>query len=426
MSCVPGRVTPAQEDAAEAHATRWPRNLLAMLRKPSILDWIRIGLLIAGVLCVLTGLLPAAQAEDNLRRIAPLLLFLGSVIVLAKLARQAQVFDVIATRMAIVGRGNYAALFLLCVAFASLTTMFLNLDTTAVLLTPVMLALASRARIAALPLAMTTIWLANTASLLLPVSNLTNLLAADRVALAAPAFAARMWVPQLASLAATMLFLWLFYWRRGERGADRYDPPLPLELRRPPDRVLLWVAGLACALFILAVPFIHQQIGYAAAAAAMIVVVAFAVLDRTKLRLHLIPWQLLVLVTGLFLVVPTLSEHGLAEIMTSLVGSDHSGAGLYQAAAAGAGLSNVLNNLPAYTAAEAVVPAGNGDQLLALLIGTNVGPIVTPWASLATLLCLESCRDHGLRVPLRKFVLTGLGLAVVALVVSVGALLLTR
>ncbi|MGH2394805.1 MAG: SLC13 family permease, partial [Candidatus Limnocylindria bacterium] len=302
-----------------------------MARKLSVLDWIRIGLLIAGILCVLTGLLPAAEAEDNLRRIAPLLLFLGAVIVLAKLARQAKVFDVIATRMAIVGRGNYLALFLLCVVFASLTTMFLNLDTTAVLLTPVMLALAPRARIAALPLAMTTIWLANTASLLLPVSNLTNLLAADRVALEAPAFAARMWAPQLAAIAATMLFLWVFYWRGGERSADRYVPPPPLELRRPTDRVLFWVAGVACVLFILAVPFIHQQIGYAAAAAATIVVVAFAVLDRPKLRLNLIPWQLLVFVTGLFLVVPTLSRYGLTELMTALIGTDHNGVGLYRA-----------------------------------------------------------------------------------------------
>ncbi|HKR51675.1 MAG TPA: hypothetical protein VJT72_19245 [Pseudonocardiaceae bacterium] len=92
------------------------------MRKSSALDWIRIGLLIAGILCVLTRLLPAPEAEDSLRRIAPLLVFLGSVIVLAKLARQAQVFDVIATRMAIVGRGNYLALFLLCVTFASIAT----------------------------------------------------------------------------------------------------------------------------------------------------------------------------------------------------------------------------------------------------------------------------------------------------------------
>ena len=136
-----GRATPSRGDAAAQSC-----GLLAMLRKPSMLDWIRVGLLIAGVLCVLTGLLPAAQAEDNIRRIAPLLLFLGSVIVLAKLTRDAQVFDVIAVRMAILGRGNYLALFLFCVVFASLTTIFLNLDTTAVLLTPVMLALASRAK----------------------------------------------------------------------------------------------------------------------------------------------------------------------------------------------------------------------------------------------------------------------------------------
>lgn len=420
---------PCWVDAADPYrGRRMPRSrrLLAVVRKASVLDWIRIGLLIAGVLCVSTGLLPPAQAEDNLGRIAPLLLFLGSVIVLAKLTRQAKVFDVIATRMAIVGRGNYAALFLLCVAFASLTTVFLNLDTTAVLLTPVMLALATRARIAALPLAMTTIWLANTASLLLPVSNLTNLLAADRVALAAPAFAARMWLPQLAAIAATMFFLWVFYWRRRQRSADRYLPPPPLRLRRPADRILFWVAAAACLVFILAVPFVYQQIGYVAAAAAMIVVAAFFAFDRTKLRLNLIPWQLLVLVTGLFLVVPTLSRYGLAELMTALIGTDDDAVGLYRAAFAGAGLSNLLNNLPAYTAGEAVVAAGNGDQLLALLIGTNVGPIITPWASLATLLCLESCRDHGLRIPLRKFMLTGLGLAVVALVMSVGALLLTR
>jgi arsenical pump membrane protein len=401
------------------------RRVLSVVRKVSVLDWIRIGLLVAGVLCVLTGLLPASQAEGNLRRIAPLLLFLASVIVLAKLARQAQVFDVIAVRLAIVGRGNYLALFAFCVAFASLTTMFLNLDTTAVLLTPVMLALAPKARIAALPLAMTTLWLANTASLLLPVSNLTNLLAADRVALTAPAFAARLWLPQLAAIVVTMVFLWICYWRRGQRGVDRYLPPPPLRLETPRQRMLFAVTGAACLLFIVAIPFLREQIGYAAAVAAMIGVAAFAVLDRRALRLELIPWQLLVFVTGLFLVVPTLSQYGLSDIMTALIGTDQNGAGMYRAATAGAGLSNVLNNLPAYTAGEAVIPAGNRDQLLALLIGTNIGPIVTPWASLATLLCLESCRDHKLRVPLVKFMLTGLGLAVVALGSSIGALLLT-
>jgi arsenical pump membrane protein len=345
--------------------------------------------------------------------------------VLAELVRRAQVFDVVATRLAIIGRGNYVALFLLCVALASTTTVFLNLDTTAVLLTPVLLALADRAKIAALPLAMTTIWLANTASLLLPVSNLTNLLAADRVALPATEFAARMWAPQLASMAATMLFLWLFYWRRVRRDGDRYQPPQPVLLETPRDRTLFWVASAACLLFILAIPFIHDEIAYAAAAAAGLVVAAFAALNPGALSLKLIPWRLLVLVTGLFLVVPTLSRYGLAELMAAIIGTDPGIVGAIRAAGAGAGFSNMINNLPAYAAGEAVVPLQNHDQLLALLIGTNVGPIVTPWASLATLLCLESCRSHGVRVGMRRFVVIGLGLAVLGTVASVTALLLT-
>lgn len=391
-----------------------------------VLDWIRIGVLAAGVVFVATGLLPAGTARASIGRIAPLLLFLFSVIVLAELTKEAGVFDAIAQRMARAGRGNYAALFLLCVAFASATTIFLNLDTTAVLLTPVMLALAARARIATLPLAMTTVWLANTASLLLPVSNLTNLLAADRVALETRAFAARMWAPQLAVLAVTMALLWAFYWRRRMRGEDSYDPPDPAPVR---DRVLFSATAAACLLFIGAIlAGVHTgiQLGIAATVAAVVAVAAFAVRDRSALRPALVPWQLLVFVTGLFLVVPTLERFGLDDVMRAFVGHDGDAAGAFRAAFSGAGLSNVLNNLPAYVAGESAVPASNKDQLLSLLIGTNVGPVITPWGSLATLLWFEWCRRWDVRVPMRKFVLTGTVLAVAGCAVSVGALLLTR
>ncbi|MEU0542527.1 SLC13 family permease [Nocardia sp. NPDC005978] len=391
----------------------------------TVLDGVRIGLLVLGLLCVATGLLPRAEAADNMARIAPLLLFLVSVIVLASLARRAKVFDVIAHRLAIIAGGNYAALFLLCVLFASTTTAVLNLDTTAVLLTPVMLALAIPARIAPVPLAMTTLWLANTASLLLPVSNLTNLLAADRVALHALDFGARMWLPQLLSVGVTMVCLWLWYWRRPHRGADRYVVPEPVTPADARERVLLYATGGACLLFVLAIPFAGERIEYAAAGAALIAVAAFGFLDRSALRWSLFPWQLLVFVTGLFLVVPTLGRYGLSTVMSTLIGDDSGAAGAFRAASAGAGLSNLVNNLPAYTAGEAVIPVGERDQLLALLIGTNVGPLVTPWASLATLLCLEFCRTHEVRIPMRRFVLTGLALAVLATGAAVTGLLLT-
>src|SRR5262245_31003067 len=220
----------AQTGAAPAGAVPaglGPRWRAAAARRP-VLDWITAALLVVGLIFVATGLLPHHEASATMRRILPLLLFLGSVIVLAELTADAGVFDVIAVRVAGLARGNYAAPFVLCVFFAAATTTVLNLDTTAVLLTPVMLALARRAGIAVIPLAMTTVWLANTASLLLPVSNLTNLLAANRVALSPVEFASRMWPVQLVSIAVTMVFLWAFFWRRGARGADRYDPPRPL------------------------------------------------------------------------------------------------------------------------------------------------------------------------------------------------------
>jgi arsenical pump membrane protein len=385
------------------------------------LDWIAIALLVAGATAVAAGALPTAAALATLQRILPLLVFLGAVIVLAELTAEAQVFEVIATRVAIAGRGNYFGLFLLCVLFASATTAALNLDTTAVLLTPVMLATARRAGITALSLAMATVWLANTASLLLPVSNLTNLLAANRVALAPAAFAARMALPELASIAATMCFLWLFYWRRGRRDSERYVPPEPYV---PRDRLLFAVAAAACAIFIVGV-VAGVPLQVTSPVCAGVVALAFAVRARDALRLRLVPWRLLVFVTGLFLVVQTVSQHGLGVALEGLVGSGGGSLGVFRAAGAGALLSNLLNNLPTYVAGEAVVPPANHQQLLGLLMGTNIGPIVTPWASLATLLWYERCRANGLRIAWRRFALTGAATSLGALAAATAMLVAT-
>ncbi|GKQ36811.1 arsenic transporter [Streptomyces sp. A012304] len=491
------------------------------MRRLHVLDRVAIGLLLTGLVCVACGLLPTGSAADAMTRIAPLLAFLGTVIVLAELTSRAEVFDVVAARVARAGRGSYPLLFLLCVAFASVTTIALNLDTTAVLLTPVMLALASRVGIAAVPLAMTTVWLANTASLLLPVSNLTNLLAADRVALSPLGLAGRMWAPQLAAIGVTMACLWVFYWRRGRRGAAPpttpteeapgasstapagkspdisstaptgdspdasstaptgdspdasstaptgnspdasstvpagasstapagkssgvraggpgaaraedlspagaagYVPPAP---HRPADPVLFRACALACAGFLLAILVADVELWIASATAAAVAVAAFAARDRSALRPSLVPWRLLVMVPGMFLVVETVNANGLHDLLAAAVGHDGGTGGLFRAAAVGAGLSNVLNNLPVYLAGEAAVPVGNHDQLLALLVGANVGPVITPWASLATLLWYERCHAHGVRVPLPRLLFTGAVLAVTAVTASVAALALT-
>lgn len=391
-------------------------------RRPHPLDLLALGLLALGLLCWATGALPQHDASAIIDRIAPILAFLFSVVILAELTGKAQTFDVLATGLAIAARGRFVVLFVLCVLLAVLVTVGLNLDTTAVLLTPIMLALAARAGIPPLPLAVTTAFLANTASLLLPVGNLTNLLAADRVALPPVQFAVKMAAPELVSVAATMLVLWFGFWSRKQRGgAARYVPP---ERFRPVDPVLCVIAGVACVLFVAAI-LVGVPLEWAAAVAAGVTVLAFYFRERAELRWSLLPWRLLANVTGMFLVVQTLSVHGLDTLVGHLIGTSNSLSGQLRAAGTGAGLANVVNNLPAYIAGEAAVPPGNHTQLLALLIGTNAGPLITPWASLAMLLWFERCAAAGLVVDKRRIAAAGAVLAVLAVGGATVALSLT-
>jgi arsenical pump membrane protein len=409
-----------EERATDTTATRSdpPRRRLRL----EVLDAVAVGLLALGVAFVLGGALPPAAAEASLRRIAGILVFLAAVVVLSELLAAAELFDVVARRLVIRAGGRFAVLFGVCVLLASATTVVLNLDTTAVLLTPVMVALARQASLPPLPFAMTTVWFANLASLLLPVSNLTNLLAADRVGLTPLGFAERMAVPQAVTLAVGSACLWLFYWRRGVRRQDRYLVPGPLV---PRDRRLLVVAAVDVVVFAAAV-LSGVPLWLAAVACAAVIVTAFAVVDRAALRLGLVPWRLLGTVVGLFLVVGTVDRWGLERLLRAVMGDGGGAGGVWRAGGAGAVLSNLVNNLPAYVAGEAAIPAPNHDQLLGLLVGVNLGPLVLPWAALATLIWFDTVRRQGVDVPIGRYLGTSAVTAVVTLAAALEALVLTR
>lgn len=377
-------------------------------------------LLVAGAGAVVAGFLPGAAADEILRRVLPLLIFLGSVFVLAELTAKAEVFDVVAVWLLRRAAGSYLKLFGLCVVFASATTIFLNLDTTAVLLTPVMLAAAVRADIPGLPMAMLTAWLANTGSLLLPVSNLTNLLAADRVSLSPTEFAVQMAVPQAAAISATASCLWLFYWRRGRRGSLRYSVP---DAHLPHDRVLAGIAAGACGGFVVLV-LVGVPLAVSSLVGGGIVAGGFLVRDRGAFSWTMIPFRLLVFVTGVLMVVQTVGGHGLDRVLGRLIGPGVGVEGLARVAVLGAVLSNAINNLPAYVAGEAAIP--HDDQLLGLLIATNVSPLITPWASLAIMIWYRCCRCAGVRIAWGRFAATGAVTAVLALVAAEGALVLSH
>lgn len=371
-------------------------------------------LLGVGAVALASGVLPPADALDIFDRVWPILLFVVAVTVVAELASIAGVFDIAASVLARLGRGRTWVLWILVVSLAVIATAFLSLDTTAVLLTPVVIALARARRLDPLPFAFATVWLANTASLVLPVSNLTNLLAVHRLGdLDTIAFLALLGPSALVAIVASVVLLGLFF-RRGLRG--RYGTaPLP----HVHDRPLLITAGIVVAVLL---PLLVSGIApwIPAVAAAVVLGAVFVWRSPRTMRVGLVPWQLVLFASGLFLTVGAVEALGSGALFAVLTGTGEDLFSLWRVAGAGMLGANVINNLPAYLALEST--AGSPVRLAALLIGVNAGPLITPWASLATLLWHQRLHALGVDVPWRRYVLLGLvgapiivGLAVVPL-----------
>jgi len=352
-------------------------------------------------------------------RVGPVLGFVVCITVVAELANHLGVFAMVARGAARLARGSVLGLWLLVVLVAVVATTVLSLDTTAVLLTPVVLALAAQLDLDATLFALTVVWLANTASLLLPVSNLTNLLALSSVpGYDAARFAALTWPAALACVLVTVAVLALVF-RRSLRGRYRPVPTAPVA-----DRRLLGLATVVCALlgpaFALGVDVL-----LASAVAAAVLVLACAVTRPSLLTWRLLPWPLVLGVAVLFVVVQYAHDHGLAELLGSAAGSGTSWPALLRLAGLAALGANVADNLPTYLALEPVAD-GSPLRLAALLVGVDAGPLVTPWASLATLLWAARCRAGGVEVSWGRFALRGLLLVPLLLVSAVTALWLVH
>lgn len=371
-------------------------------------------LLVLGGIAVATGILPLADAAALGNRVWPILLFVVAITVLTELAASAGLFTVLAERLARWGGNRAIVLWLLIALLATVSTIFLSLDTTAVLLTPVVVLVARHAGLPPIPFALTTVWLANCASLLLPVSNLTNLLAADRLGGISPlAFAGLMVAPAIVAILVPVVLLFVVY--RRELTA-RYETAEPT---RATDRVLL---GASAVVVVLVLPALVSGIPVwiPALAGATVLSAFFLVRRRSVFRLALLPWQLVLFAAGLFLVIAAASSLGLDAALRAVAGTGDGFLPLLRLAGSGVVASNAVNNLPAYLALEPV--AGSPLRIAALLIGVNAGPLITPWASLATLLWHQRLDSLGVEVRWSRYILLGLIAVPLTVVASIGAL----
>jgi arsenical pump membrane protein len=343
----------------------------------------------AGAVAVPGALLLAAvgavswtDAGRTVTELGPTVGFLVVLLVLAHLADAEGLFGWAAAVTARRAGRSPRRLFARVVLVAAVVTAVLSLDATAVLLTPVVVATAARMRVPARPHAYAAGHLANSASLLMPVSNLTNLLAFAATGLSFVSFTGLMLGPTLVAVGVEYLLLRAVF-RRDLAGAAS----APVTEAPAAPVLALVVVGLTVAGFGVA-----STLGVAPVVPAAVAVLVLG--GRRLLTGRSRPGQLLraadlpfaAFVLGLGVIVLALRQAGLDRLLTALLPDGEGLLALLGVAALGAVLANVVNNLPATLALVPVAAAGGAPVLLAVLIGVNVGPNLTYVGSLATLL----------------------------------------
>ncbi|GHH04740.1 SLC13 family permease [Streptomyces lanatus] len=359
----------------------------------------------AAALVVATGAISVGDALDEAEQLGPVIGFLAAVLVLAQLCDDEGLFQWCGAWMARTAAGRPRRLLAQVFLAASAITAVLSLDATVVLLTPVVFATAARLGARPKPHVYACTHLSNTASLLLPVSNLTNLLAFAASGLSFTRFAALMALPWLAAIAVEYLVFRRFFATDLDAGAQAPSggdaPELPLF-------ALLTVAGTLAGFVLTSAVGIDPA--WAALAGAAVLAVRALLRRRTTPRALVssasLPFLAFVLALGI--VVRAVVDNGLDTALGRLIPDGTGLAALFGIALLAAVLANVINNLPAVLVLLPLASGSGPGAVLAVLLGVNIGPNLTYAGSLATLLWRRIVHAHDTEVQLREFTRLGL------------------
>ncbi|MGE8150214.1 arsenic transporter [Pseudomonas vancouverensis] len=362
-----------------------------------------------------------------------------ALIIISLLLDEAGFFQWAALHVARWAKGDGRRLFVFTILLgAAVSALFAN-DGAALILTPIVISILLALRFSpasTLAFVMAAGFIADTASLPLVVSNLVNIVSADYFGLGFSQYAWVMVPVNFVAVAATLVVLYGFF-RRDIPGQysleDLQDPRRAV--RDPATFRVGWVVlGL-----LLVGMFALEPLGIPVSAiAAVCAALLFAVAARghvisTRRVMREAPWQIVIFSLGMYLVVYGLKNAGLTAYLTLLL-NRLADSGLW-AATLGTGvltalLSSVMNNLPTVLIGALSIQASDATgvvreaMIYANVIGSDLGPKITPIGSLATLLWLHVLARKGIRITWGYYFKVGVVLTVPILLITLSALAL--